>query len=221
MKHWIKDLVSQPQSSQLLTTTTTDDSFAITSNNQTYTPRKRTGTCFLLILAAMVVWLSGIVMGILLAQTNALRPNQAETAPTSTIPQMIITTHTTQKVQHNPAFEAPPPTGGGAEPYLIRRAYYAPHNPHSNPSSEEKASFDTGVDRPPHVGHCFDYLRQSLICTADSRLEPATQKANGNPTWGFERVCWDFEEVKNWAGKWKAYDISGSFVPFSVEDHHF
>lgn len=95
--------------------------------------------------------------------------------------------------------------------YLIRRAYYT-----SN-SDAQGEDFDTGIERHPHVGHCFDYLRQSLLCSADSSLEPTNERVNGNPKWGFDKQCRDYEDVRRWAEKWRAFDIEGSFVPFHLE----
>lgn len=95
--------------------------------------------------------------------------------------------------------------------YLIRRAYYT-----SIPNTQGE-DFDTGIERHPHVGHCFDYLRQSLLCSADSSLEPTDERVNGNPNWGFGKQCRDYENVKRWAEKWRAFDIEGSFVPFHLE----
>jgi hypothetical protein len=40
-----------------------------------------------------------------------------------------------------------------------------------------------------HANHCFDYLRQSLQCAADTSLEwpkPGTQIVNG---WGMPHLC--------------------------------
>ncbi|OJJ07031.1 hypothetical protein ASPVEDRAFT_88297 [Aspergillus versicolor CBS 583.65] len=165
--------------------------------------------------------------------------------PDGTISQVCLSSHVNQRIRHYPEFEAPPPESG-PEPvwdalipdglgyivhpdlspnttsvvavfhqlhclYLIRRSYYT-----STPDSQGK-DFDTGIDRHPHVGHCFDYLRQSLLCSADSSLEPTNERVNGNPRWGFDRQCRDYEDVRRWAEKWRAFDIEGSFVPFHLE----
>ncbi|KAL5343833.1 hypothetical protein BJX70DRAFT_393255 [Aspergillus crustosus] len=161
-----------------------------------------------------------------------------------TIPEVCFSSHVKQKVRHYPEFEAPPPEEE-SEPiwdalipdglgyiihpdlspnitvvavfhqlhclYLIRRAYYI-----RSPENQTK-DFDTGIARHPHVGHCFDYLRQSLLCAADSSLEPTNERVNGNANWGFEKTCRDYGSVKSWAERWKAFDIGGSFVPFHLE----
>ncbi|PLB51575.1 hypothetical protein P170DRAFT_461780 [Aspergillus steynii IBT 23096] len=50
-----------------------------------------------------------------------------------------------------------------------------------------------------HMRHCFDYLRQSLICASDSTLEPVDTKLGGVTGWGSERVCRDYAALSEWA----------------------
>ena len=69
--------------------------------------------------------------------------------------------------------------------------------------------FDFGKDRKYHVGHCFDYLRPSLMCAADSTLEPAIDEANGFLGSGFLRQCRSYEALKNWAEHNRAFDAHG------------
>ncbi|PQE18775.1 Tat pathway signal sequence protein [Rutstroemia sp. NJR-2017a WRK4] len=52
---------------------------------------------------------------------------------------------------------------------------------------------------PHHLRHCFDYLRQALMCAADTNLEPVDLELGGVTGWRFERKCRDFEAVKKWA----------------------
>jgi hypothetical protein len=53
-----------------------------------------------------------------------------------------------------------------------------------------------------HVRHCFEYLRQSLICLADSNLEMMNYTARGISGWQTERTCRNFEELTDWANEW-------------------
>ena len=97
--------------------------------------------------------------------------------------------------------------------YIVRRAYYSAANQTSNPEEHgHREDFDLGIDRHPHVGHCFDYLRQSL--------EPNKERVVGNPNWGFERQCRDFESLKTWAEQWAAVDLPGGFIPAVLSGHH-
>jgi len=56
-----------------------------------------------------------------------------------------------------------------------------------------------------HTAHCFDYLRQSIMCNADTSLEGKTE---AGPGWGSKHQCKDYDEVLAWANnhtvyKWK------------------
>ncbi|KAL8658825.1 MAG: hypothetical protein Q9226_000758 [Calogaya cf. arnoldii] len=86
--------------------------------------------------------------------------------------------------------------------YTLRRAYYST-------SLSELEDFDFGIQRQPHVKHCFEYLRQSLLCAADSTLEPAKEVENGFLGWGFTRQCRDVGQLKNWAEEWRAFEAYG------------
>jgi hypothetical protein len=64
---------------------------------------------------------------------------------------------------------------------------------------------------PDHVKHCFDYLRQALICAADSNLEDI-QWVDGiaeTTGWAGKRVCRDYEGLKDWTAKWRTTDSDG------------
>ncbi len=59
---------------------------------------------------------------------------------------------------------------------------------------------------PHHLRHCFDYLRQALMCAADTNLEPVDFDLGGVTGWRFEKTCRNFEAVKGWAEKWRSWD---------------
>ena len=52
-----------------------------------------------------------------------------------------------------------------------------------------------------HFMHCVDYLRQSILCAADTTVE-----GSGNG-WGATHVCKNFDDVKEWA-EHRAVDIT-------------
>ena len=79
--------------------------------------------------------------------------------------------------------------------------------------------FDNGVDRPSHVAHCFEYLRQALMCCADSSLEPFKAPPGGFPGMGFERQCRDYQGLKNWAEDWRVME-SESFILNDTSQNH-
>jgi hypothetical protein len=61
--------------------------------------------------------------------------------------------------------------------------------------------------------HCFDYLRQSLICASDITLEKLQVDKEGiKPAvdgWGTTHLCRNYEEVSNWAASHRASDSGG------------
>ncbi|OAA72579.1 hypothetical protein ISF_01652 [Cordyceps fumosorosea ARSEF 2679] len=53
---------------------------------------------------------------------------------------------------------------------------------------------------PAHLLHCFDYLRQTIMCFGDTTLEwlPAPPRDNGSTGWGFEHKCRNFDAISHW-----------------------
>ncbi|KAK1974637.1 hypothetical protein LZ30DRAFT_607504, partial [Colletotrichum cereale] len=50
-----------------------------------------------------------------------------------------------------------------------------------------------------HTNHCFDYLRQAILCTADMTLEggvPGEEK--GTDGFGHAHICRDHRKVVEW-----------------------
>jgi hypothetical protein len=58
------------------------------------------------------------------------------------------------------------------------------------------------VEGPWHVAHCFDYLRQSIMCCGDVALEgqQTTFPANlsGSDGWDAKHVCKDYGQIKSY-----------------------
>ncbi|KAM0795546.1 hypothetical protein BDR22DRAFT_894084 [Usnea florida] len=154
-----------------------------------------------------------------------------------TVPR-VYTGWSKETFRFNESFAAPPPQGGGQEVvwdslipnglgyvkhpslapnlsvisvfhqlhclYTLRRAYYAISDGH-----EQLEDFDFGIERAPHAAHCFEYLRQALMCSADSSVEPAGERVQGFLGWGFKRQCRDYDGLMAWAEKWRAFDGHG------------
>jgi hypothetical protein len=55
---------------------------------------------------------------------------------------------------------------------------------------------------PEHIQHCFDYLRQALMCAADTNLEVLNHTTHLTNGWGQKKQCRDYESVFSWAEKW-------------------
>ena len=47
-----------------------------------------------------------------------------------------------------------------------------------------------------HIAHCFDYLRQGIMCSADVTLESNTTLGTG---WGSVHQCKNYTEIFDWA----------------------
>lgn len=63
---------------------------------------------------------------------------------------------------------------------MIHVGYYNALSPNSaNPANDRYDHQDTRKHDLAHVRHCLDYLRQSIMCAADSNLEPVNDNLGG------------------------------------------
>ncbi|EED16369.1 conserved hypothetical protein [Talaromyces stipitatus ATCC 10500] len=66
-------------------------------------------------------------------------------------------------------------------------------------------SFDEHMAITPedvHMRHCFDYLRQALMCAADTNLEKVSPETHITTGWGSDKVCRDYWRIFAWAEQW-------------------
>ncbi|KAF4475257.1 Oxidase ustYa [Colletotrichum fructicola Nara gc5] len=49
-----------------------------------------------------------------------------------------------------------------------------------------------------HLGHCFDLLRQAIMCKPDLTVEIANTTLNGVTGFGTEHQCINWEDLMNW-----------------------
>jgi len=73
----------------------------------------------------------------------------------------------------------------------------------------KKSSHQHPNVRPEHVAHCFDYLRQALMCAGDMTIEhamesPLGQKRTTTDGWGVKHQCSDWDEMAAWTLSHKA-----------------
>ncbi|KAF2972112.1 hypothetical protein GQX73_g1417 [Xylaria multiplex] len=61
-----------------------------------------------------------------------------------------------------------------------------------------------------HSVHCFDYLRQSIMCAADTNLEGDTE---AGPGWGSDHQCADYDAVLAWANEHGAMKWRTGLLP--------
>ncbi|KAJ5245944.1 hypothetical protein N7468_000927 [Penicillium chermesinum] len=55
---------------------------------------------------------------------------------------------------------------------------------------------------PSHIRHCFDYLRQTIICAADTNMEALDFNTHTTSGWNQPKQCRDYASVFAWAEKW-------------------
>ena len=103
---------------------------------------------------------------------------------------------------------------------ILRIGFYAALSGNISAFTDEKSPHHVHDHnkRPDdhHLRHCFDYLRQSLICLADTNLEVVDPKLGGTTGWG-QRRCrdFDFEMVRGVGekfGGWKGEDLELAVV---------
>ncbi|KAI1417897.1 hypothetical protein F5Y13DRAFT_176707 [Hypoxylon sp. FL1857] len=61
-----------------------------------------------------------------------------------------------------------------------------------------------------HSSHCFDYLRQSIICAGDTNLEGET---DAGPGWGSKHECIDYDVLLDWANKHSTMSWRNGLMP--------
>lgn len=59
------------------------------------------------------------------------------------------------------------------------------------------------MGKPEHIMHCFDYLRQSLMCHADTNIEPVVSEFAGARGFGTAHHCRDYGRANEWMKKWE------------------
>ncbi|KAI4860514.1 hypothetical protein F4820DRAFT_452822 [Hypoxylon rubiginosum] len=61
-----------------------------------------------------------------------------------------------------------------------------------------------------HSAHCIDYLRQSIMCAADTNLEGKTE---AGPGWGSKHECADYDAVLAWANEHSTMKWRNGLMP--------
>jgi hypothetical protein len=61
-----------------------------------------------------------------------------------------------------------------------------------------------------HSAHCFDYIRQALMCAGDTTLEGKTE---AGPGWGSVHECVDYDALLDWANENSAEKWRNGLMP--------
>ncbi|KAG9205371.1 hypothetical protein G6514_008011 [Epicoccum nigrum] len=73
-----------------------------------------------------------------------------------------------------------------------------------------KSNISLPEDHHWHMIHCFDYMRQAIMCSADIALEGLEttfpDHNGGSDGWDSKHVCRDYSQVKAHLEKVRAYD---------------
>jgi hypothetical protein len=68
-----------------------------------------------------------------------------------------------------------------------------------------------------HLNHCFDYLRQGIMCSGDMTLEKAWvvdgEVTNAVTGWGVEHECRDWKGMHDFAVKHRVGSAMGIISP--------
>lgn len=81
---------------------------------------------------------------------------------------------------------------------------------------------DTGTRMAEgHIRHCFDYIRQALMCGADTNLEVLDRETRATSGWGQNRQCRDYYEVVEWAEKWANSTETGILTKGTIPQKHW
>ena len=60
------------------------------------------------------------------------------------------------------------------------------------------------MSSPPHIRHCIDLLRQSLMCRPDLTIEIKDNETQGVKGFGTAHMCTKWEDLLEWIEQWEA-----------------
>lgn len=61
------------------------------------------------------------------------------------------------------------------------------------------------MQSPPHIRHCIDLIRHSLMCQPDITVEIKDPDVGGVTGFGTEHVCRDWGQLMEWTGRWEGW----------------
>jgi len=82
----------------------------------------------------------------------------------------------------------------------IRRGYWSVHAAAVAGNGFDDSSLPMMIS-PPHIRHCIDLLRQSLMCNADTTVEKKDEVAGGVHGFGVQHRCKHWYQLVDWTTK--------------------
>lgn len=77
------------------------------------------------------------------------------------------------------------------------RSYYDLLEHIDNPQQTRELPTEPGWNKE-HLNHCWDYLRQNIMCAADVTLEWHRWNEKVETGWGYEHQCKDWDALTEW-----------------------
>jgi hypothetical protein len=72
-------------------------------------------------------------------------------------------------------------------------------------------------EKVEHRAHCIEYLRQSILCSADTTLEGETGSWTKSTGWGQTHQCADYDALMDMANERAIWDLSNELLPESFD----
>ena len=82
-------------------------------------------------------------------------------------------------------------------------------------SDKEYLAFALGEEHiaDDHIYHCFDYIRQAIMCSGDTTLEKARtvdgKIVRGVDGWGVEHECRDYDAIYAYGAEHRTNNLTG------------
>ena len=87
----------------------------------------------------------------------------------------------------------------------IRKGYWAVHA--AATEGHQIADEDLPLmSSPPHIRHCIDLIRHSLMCQPDLTVELKEEELGGVRGFGTKHQCQNWDELITWISKWEDYE---------------
>lgn len=83
----------------------------------------------------------------------------------------------------------------------------------------QMSQFPNEFNLTKHLEHCFDYIRQGIMCAADPTIESVHHHAEDvaqDNGWGNTHICRSWDALKAFTESKRATDLSGLSL-----DHYF